>query len=55
MKRHITIYFFLFLSSLSLTAQLPVKFDSHYKTIFARDLCRLNSMKQDIVLIDVLI
>lgn len=53
MKRHITIYFFLFFSSLSLTAQLPVKFDSHYKTIFARDLCRLNSMKQDIVLIDV--
>jgi rhodanese-related sulfurtransferase len=45
----------LILSTLVLTtsAQLPVKFDDQYKTIFAKDLCRLAASNADLVLIDV--
>ena len=33
--------------------QLPVKFDNHYKTIFAKDLCKLAATNRDLILIDV--
>lgn len=38
---------------LTASAQLPVKYDDQYKTIFAKDLCKLASGNQEFVLIDV--
>ena len=35
------------------TAQVPAKYDSQYKTIYAKDLCKLAANNPDLVLIDV--
>ena len=43
-----------FLAILSLgRSQLPVRFDNEYKTIFAKDLCKLASNNPDLLLLDV--
>ncbi len=40
MKNSITTFLFMFCATLCI-AQLPQKYDSLYKTIFAKDLCQM--------------
>lgn len=41
------------LGSLAAHAQLPFKFDSLYKTVYAKDLCRMLQANPDLMLVDV--
>ncbi len=54
MKRTAPFYMCFLIMAITAKAQLPIKFDDQYKTIFAKDLCRLAFLNNpDLVLIDV--
>ncbi|MCW3089886.1 MAG: rhodanese-like protein [Ferruginibacter sp.] len=53
MKKRLSWYLFFFFVSHAAMAQHPQKFDSLYKTIFAKDLCELAEQNPGIVLLDV--
>lgn len=53
MKHRIVMILFSLASVVPGIAQIPVKFDSLYKTIYARELCKLYASNPDIVFIDV--
>jgi rhodanese-related sulfurtransferase len=53
MKNLLTTLVWFTISSVMCSAQLPQKFDSLYKTIFAKDFCTFLQQKSDLVLIDV--
>lgn len=53
MKQLVTFFLFAFISMSVVNAQLPFKYDSLYKTIYANQLCKLAEKNPDLLLIDV--
>lgn len=51
--KHILFICTFMLLVLTVSAQLPFKFDDQYKTIYADDLCKMLQKNPDVVLIDV--